>query len=104
MENPSTDGQLGIVRSTAVISLGLVALAGSIASVLVRRILKPAEAEPAGAQVSKLVLDEWEADLARLNLPSRSEVEVLQHQITELEAQLDQLLILKANSQPEKGD
>ena len=91
MNQPSSDKQLGIVRSAAVISLGLVALAGSIASLLVQRLLKPAEAELTGAQVSKLVIDEWEADLVRLNLPSRSEVEALNRQIAELEAQIDQL-------------
>ncbi len=89
----STEGdQLGIVRSAAVISLGLVALAGSIAASLCRRILTPAEAKPAATQISRLVTDEWEADLARLNLPSRREVEALQHQLAELEAQIDQLV------------
>ena len=89
---------LGIIRSAAVISLGVVALAGSIASVLVRRILTPASAEPAGAQVSKLVIAEWESDLARLNLPSRSQVEALQHQLAELEAQIDQIIQHAAHS------
>jgi hypothetical protein len=99
MSKSSPNAPLGIIRSTAVISLGLVSLAGSIASVLVRRILTPpVEAEPAGAQISKLVTDEWEADLARLNLPSRSEVETLNRQITELEAQIDQLA--QRRSQP----
>jgi len=89
----SVNAPLGIIRSTAVISLGLVALAGSIASVLVRRILTPpAKAEPAGPQISKLVTDEWEADLVRLNLPSRSEVQAMQQQLVELEAQIDQLI------------
>jgi hypothetical protein len=96
----SGDAPLGIVRSAAVISLGVVALAGSIASVLVRRILNPpVEAEPAGTQISKLVTDEWEADLARLNLPSRREVEALNQQITQLEAQIDQLAQRPAPSQ-----
>jgi hypothetical protein len=92
MAKTSADAPLGIVRSTAVISLGLVALAGSIAASLCRRILTPpGKAEPAAAQISRLVTDEWEADLARLNLPSRREVEAIQHQIAELEAQIDQL-------------
>jgi GTP-sensing pleiotropic transcriptional regulator CodY len=104
MTKSTTDAPLGIIRSVAVISLGVVALAGSIASVLVRRILTPASADPAGAQISKLVTDEWEADLARLNLPSRSEVDTLNHQITELEAQLDQLIQQKASSQSEQRD
>ena len=69
MTKSAVDAPLGIVRSAAVISLGVVALAGSIASVLVRRILTPAAAEPARPQITKLVADEWEADLARLNLP-----------------------------------
>ena len=93
MAKSSANNQLGLVRSTAVISLSLVALAGSIAATLVRRILTPpTQVEPAGAQISKLVFDEWEADLARLNLPSRSEVAALQQQLVELEAQIDQLI------------
>jgi ubiquinone biosynthesis protein UbiJ len=97
MTKSAMDAPLGIVRSAAVISLGVVALAGSIASVLVQRILTPpAKAEPAGAQISKLVTDEWEADLARLNLPSRSEVDTLNRQIAGLEAQLDQLIAARA--------
>lgn len=91
MTKSAVDAPLGIVRSAAVISLGVVALAGSIASVLVRRILTPAAAEPARPQITKLVTDEWEADLARLNLPSRDEVETLNRQIAELEVQIDQL-------------
>ena len=103
MAKSSAGDQLGIVRSTAVISLGLVALAGSIAAALCRRILTPpAKAEPAAAQISRLVTDEWEADLARLNVPSRREVEALQHQLAELEAQIDQLI--QNASQPQEGN
>jgi hypothetical protein len=103
MSKSSVNAPLGIIRSTAVISLGLVALAGSIASVLARRILTPpAKAEPAGPQISKLVTDEWEADLVRLNLPTKSEVEALQHQLAELEAQIDQLV--QSASPPKEGD
>jgi ubiquinone biosynthesis protein UbiJ len=99
MTKSAMDAPLGIVRSAAVISLGVVALAGSIASVLVQRILNPpTRAKPAGPQISKLVTDEWEADLARLNLPSRSEVDTLNLQIAELEAQLDQLIQVKTIS------
>src|SRR5512136_2658973 len=93
MAKSSTDAPLGMVRSMAVISLGLVALAGSIAASLVRRMVAaPAGSNTAAPKVSKLVLDEWEADLARLNLPSRSEVEAMQRQLAELEAQIDQLI------------
>jgi TolA-binding protein len=93
MADSSSRPQLGIVRSAAVISLGLVALAGSIAASLYRRMTTaPTQSSASPPKVSKLVLDEWEAELARLNLPSRSEVESLQHQLAELEAQIDQLL------------
>ncbi len=92
MAKSSQHAPLGIIRSTAVISLGLVSLAGSVASVLVQRLLNPAQAKPTGARVSKLVMDEWESDLARLNLPTRAEVEALNQQIAELEAQLDQII------------
>ena len=103
MAKSSVDAPLGIVRSAAVISLGLVALAGSVAASLARRILAPpAEAEPATAHISRLVTDEWEADLARLNLPSRREVEALQQQLAELEAQIDQLM--QHTSQPKEED
>lgn len=96
------DAPLGIIRSTAVISLGLVSLAGSIASALCRRILTPpVNAEPSAAQISKMVADEWESDLARLNLPSRREVEALNLHLAELEAQLDQLIQAKMLSQEE---
>lgn len=103
MEKPSADKQLGIVRSTAMISLGLVALAGSIAASLFRRIVAaPTGSNTSATKVSKLVMDEWEADLARLNLPTRREVEALQHQLAELEAQIDQLI--QHTSQPKEGD
>jgi hypothetical protein len=53
-------------------------------------------------QISKLVMDEWEADLARLNLPSRSEVEAMQQQLANLEAQIDQLI--QDASHPQEGE
>ena len=93
MAKSSADAPLRMVRSMAVISLGLVALAGNIAASLVRRMAAaPAGSNAAAPKVSKLVLDEWEADLARLNLPSRSEVEAMQRQLAELEVQIDQLI------------
>jgi hypothetical protein len=92
MTNSSPQPQLGIVRSAAVISLGLVALAGSIAATLYRRLTTaPSGSNTPEPKVSKLVMDEWEADLARLNLPSRHDLERLQRQLSELEAQIDQL-------------
>ena len=100
MEKSSTDKQLGIVRSAAVISLGLVALAGSIAASLYRRMTAPAGSHAAAPPLSKLVMDEWEVDLTRLNLPSRSEVEAMQHQLAELETQIDQLI--QHTSQPKE--
>ena len=91
MAKSSAGDQLGIVRSAAVISLGLVALAGSIAASLYRRMASPAGSHAAAPPLSKLVMDEWEADLTRLNLPTKSEVEALQQQLAALEAQIDQL-------------
>ena len=102
MADSSSHSQLGIVRSTAVISLGLVALAGSIAASLYRRLTAPPGSPASTAKISQLVLDEWEADLARLNLPSRSEVDALNEQISALEEQIDQLI--QSRSQPEEGD
>ena len=103
MADSSPSPQLGVVRSAALVSLGLVALAGTVAVSLYRRVMvTPRGANAPPAKVSKLVLDEWEAELARLNLPSRREVEALQHQLAELEAQIDQ--ILQKASQPKEGD
>jgi hypothetical protein len=98
MDKSSQNAPLGIIRSTAVISLELVALAGSVANVLIQRLLKPADAESTGAQVSKLVIDEWESDLARLNLPTRGELEALNRQIVELDAQIDQLIAARGGT------
>ena len=47
-------------------------------------------------------MDEWEADLARLNLPTRGEVEALQQQLADLEAQIDKLI--QHASQPKEID
>ncbi len=102
MADSSSRSQLGIVRSAAVISLGLVALAGSIADTLYRRMAPaPTASGTPAPKVSQLVLDEWEADLARLNLPTRSEVEALQRQLAELEAQVDQLIQERSRSKEE---
>lgn len=98
MTKSTADVPLGIVRSAAVISLGMVALAGSVASLLVQRLLKPAEAESTGTPVSKLVIDEWEADLARLNLPTRSEMAAFNRQIAELDAQIDELIAARGGT------
>ena len=102
MADSSPRPQPDIVRSVALVSLSLVALAGNIAATLYRRMTAPPGSDTPAPQISKLVLDEWEADLARLNLPSRSEVQALQQQLTELEAQIDQLIQQK--SQPKEGD
>ncbi len=103
MAKSSAGAPPGIVRSTAVISLGLVALAGSIAAALCRRIIDaPTRSGTSATKISKLVLDEWEADLARLNLPAQSEVEAMRSQLAELEAQIDQLI--QQSSQPKEED
>ena len=93
MAKSSAAAPPGIIRSTAVISLGLVALAGSIAASVCRRLVAAPPGSGASApEVSRLVLDEWEVELSRLNLPTRSEVEAMQHQLAELEAQIDQII------------
>jgi hypothetical protein len=103
MAKSVADDQLGIVRSTAVISLGLVALAGSIAASLCRRLMTaPTRSNPATPQVSRLALDEWEADLSQLKLPSRAEVEAMQRQLAALEVQIDQLI--QHDSLPKEED
>jgi polyhydroxyalkanoate synthesis regulator phasin len=47
-------------------------------------------------------MDEWEADLMRLNLPTKSEVEALNRQLADLEAQIDQLV--QSGAQPKDGN
>ncbi len=102
MADSSSRPQLGIARSAALISLGLVALAGSIAATLYRRMTTaPSDPSAPATKVSKLVMDEWEADLARLNLPSRSEVQAVQQQLAELEAQIDQIIQSRSPSKEE---
>ncbi len=102
MADSSQRPRFDVVRSTALISLSLVALAGSIATTLYRRMTSaPTGSGAAETKVSKLVLDEWEADLARLNLPSRSEVQALQRQLTELEEQIDQIIQSRSPSKEE---
>ncbi len=103
MEKSSTKGAPSIIRSTAVISLGLVALAGTVASTLFWRVVAVSTgSNTPPTKVSKLVLDEWEADLARLNLPTRGEVAALQQQLVELEAEIDQLI--QHSSESKEGD
>ena len=47
---------------------------------------------------SQLALDEWEAILARLNLPSRDDIQALRRQIAALEEQIDQIAANRAAS------
>ncbi len=103
MADSSSNVQLGIFRSAAVVSLGLVSLAGSLAAALCQRILTvPTDSGTVAPRISKLVMDEWEAELARLDLPSRHEVVTMQQQLAGLEAQIDQLL--QHTSQPKEED
>lgn len=93
MTKTSGAAPLSIIRSTAVIGLGLVALAGSAAASLCRRMVAaPTGSNTSTTKISKLVLDEWEGELSRLDLPSRDELEAMLRQLAELEAQIDQLI------------
>ena len=54
------------------------------------------------AGVSRLVFDEWETALARLNLPKKSDLDALLQQMTALEEQLDQIAAQRATSRREE--
>ncbi len=54
------------------------------------------------SSVSRLALDEWATTLARLNLPTKSDLDTLSQQMTALEAQIDQIAAQRAASHSEK--
>jgi hypothetical protein len=111
-KRPPRRGLLGITRDLALASIGIVGVLGDEAQALYRRSVERGggtvqrvreriphariqrkSARPAGKhrRHSKQAQDEWEAALARLNVPTAADVNALTRQIGELEAKIDQL-------------
>ena len=83
----------GLVRTIALAGIGLISMLGDRLEAAYERSLQRQGAAPGSRQkagVSRLVLDEWETTLARLNLPTKSDLDALSQQMTALEEQIDQ--------------
>jgi polyhydroxyalkanoate synthesis regulator phasin len=109
--NPSTRNTAprqpapGLVRTIALAGIGLISMLGDRLEEAYERSLQRQSAAPGsrrGAGVSQLVFDEWESSLARLNLPTKSDIDALTRQMTALEDQIDQLTAQRAASRPEE--
>jgi hypothetical protein len=105
-------GLLVITRDLALASIGIAGVLGDEAQALYRRSVERGgstvqrvreriprarmyrrSAKPAGKHRghAKPAHDEWEAALARLNVPTAADINALTRQIGELEAKIDQL-------------
>jgi hypothetical protein len=85
----------GLVRTIALAGIGLISMLGDRLEEAYERSLQRQGAAPGSrrsAGVSQLVLDEWESTLARLNLPTKSDIDALSRQMTTLEDQIDQII------------
>jgi hypothetical protein len=95
----------GLIQTIALASIGLISMLGDRLEAAYERSLQRQSAPPGsrqGSSVSQLVLDEWAATLAHLNLPTKSDLDTLSQQMTALEAQIDQLTAQRANSRSEQ--
>ena len=110
---PPRRGLFGTARDLALASIGIVGVLGDEAGALYRRSVERGgstvqrvrarlphphrphrrSARPAGRRHgrSHQVSDAYEAVMARLNLPTESDLDALTRQIAELEAKIDQL-------------
>lgn len=89
----------GLVRTIALASIGLISILGDRLEEAYERSLQRQGAAPGSrrsAGVSQLVFDEWESTLARLNLPTKSDIDALTRQMTTLEEQIDQIAAQRA--------
>ena len=95
----------GLIRTIALAGIGLISMLGDRLEAAYERSLQRQSAAPGSRQasgVSRLVFDEWEATLARLNLPTKSDLDALSQQMTALEEQIDQIAAQRAASHSEK--
>jgi hypothetical protein len=108
--NPSTRSTApqppapGLVRTIALAGIGLISMLGDRLEEAYERSLQRQGAASGShnAGVSRLVFDEWETALARLNLPKKSDLGALLQQMTALEEQLDQIAAQRAASRREE--
>lgn len=95
----------GLIQSIALASIGLISMVGDRLEAAYERSLQRQRAAPGSrreSSVSRLALDEWATTLARLNLPTKSDLDNLSQQMTALEKQIDQIVAQRANSRSEK--
>jgi polyhydroxyalkanoate synthesis regulator phasin len=113
LKRPPCRGLLGTTRDLALASIGIAGVLGDEAQALYRRSVERGggtvrkaqdrfkrvsnprrwHVRPAGkrSRHSKPALEELEAVLARLNVPSAADIDALSQQIGELEAKINQL-------------
>lgn len=93
----------GLLRTLVLAGIGLIGLLGDeLQAASERGAQRAGQRKPAGghrsAGVSQLVFDEWESTLARLNLPTKSDIDALTQQMAALEEQIDQIAARRAAS------
>jgi len=107
--NPSTRNTApqqpapGLVRTIALAGIGLISMIGDRLEEAYERSLQRQGAASGSNQkagVSRLVFDEWESALSRLNLPTKSDLDALSQQMTALEEQIDRIAAQRAASRP----
>jgi len=97
----------GLLRTVALAGIGLISMLGDrLEAAYERGAQREGQKEPAagsrGAGVSRLVFDEWETTLARLNLPTKSDIDALAQQMTALQEQIDQIAAQRAANHSEE--
>jgi hypothetical protein len=90
----------GLLRAVALAGIGLIGLVGDeIQAACERSVQREKQRAQGGGGVSRLVSDEWETTLAKLNLPTKSDIDALTRQMSALEEQIDQIAARRAASQ-----
>jgi hypothetical protein len=95
----------GLVRTIALAGIGLISMLGDRLEEAYERSLQRQGAAPGSRRstgVSQLVFDEWETALARLNLPTKSDLDALSQQMTALEEQIDRIATQRSGSHSTK--
>ena len=93
----------GLIHTIALAGIGLMSLLGDeIEAAYQRRILREKQHKQArggrGAGVSRLVFDEWETTLSKLNLPTKTDIDALTQQVSALQEQIDQIAARRAEA------
>jgi len=96
----------GLIRTIALASIGLISMLGDRLEEAYKRSLQRQNAAAGrsrqGAGLSQFVVDEWETALARLNLPTKSDIDALAQQMTALQEQIDQIAAHRAADHSEE--